>query len=213
MRGALSFDNEASIGVGALIIFISMIMVAGVTASVFIQTMNSLQQQALTTGTETIRDISSGIRVTHVSGYNDGSVISQLAFFVKTTAGSESIDLTHTFISISDGSTQPVLKYNSNAYSSSASNGIFQTLNSSNLTSSTYGLIVIRDVDSSCKSNSPTINSDDSVALMLNTTACLGGISTRTDVSGRITPEKGISGVIGFTTPSAYTRTIMDIQP
>jgi len=47
----------------------------------------------------------------------------------------------------------------------------------------------------------------------LNTTACLGGISTRTDVSGRITPEKGISGVIGFTTPSAYTRTIMDIQP
>jgi flagellin FlaB len=213
MRGSLSFDNEASIGVGALIIFISMIMVAGVTASVFIQTMNSLQQQALTTGAETIRDISSGVKITHASGYKDGSIISQLALFVKTISGSEGIDLANTFISISDGSTQSVLNYNNNAYSSSVSNGIFQTLNSSNLTSSTYGIIVIRDVDGSCKSDSPTINSDDSVALMVNTTVCFSGISTRTDVSGRITPEKGISGLIGFTTPSAYTRTIIDLYP
>jgi len=50
MRGSLSVDTNASIGIGALIIFIAMILVAGVTASVMLQVMNSMQQQALNTG-------------------------------------------------------------------------------------------------------------------------------------------------------------------
>ena len=50
-----------------------MILVAGIAASVFIQTMNSLEQQALLTGQETLKDVSSGLRVTHVSGYNNVS--------------------------------------------------------------------------------------------------------------------------------------------
>ena len=60
-RRKLSIDSRAAIGLGSLIIFIAMILVAGIAASVFIQTMNSLEQQALQTGQDVIRDISSGL--------------------------------------------------------------------------------------------------------------------------------------------------------
>jgi flagellin FlaB len=208
----LKFDNNAAIGIGTLIIFIAMIMVAGMAASVIIQTMNSLQQQALTTGVETIRDVSTGLRVTQVTGYYNGSKLTQLAIFVRTVAGSTDVDLTHAYLSISDTAKEVILNYTTSSYSSSVSSGLFGTLNSSILTATTYGIMEIRDIDSSCSSTNPTINSDDLVVLLVNTTRCFSGISTRTDVSGKIVPEQGINGVISFTTPSAFVDTIVELQ-
>lgn len=212
MRGLFSVDTEASIGIGALIIFIAMILVAGVTASVMIQVMGGLQQQALKTGQETIRDVSSGLRVTHVSGHQAGSQITQLAIFVSATAGSSDIDLSEAYISLSETTEQVVLVYTSTCFASSVSSGLFQTINSSNLSATTFGIVVVRDIDNSCQSATPTINSDDLVVLIVNTTKCFLGIATRTDVSGSVIPESGMNGVISFNTPSAFTKTIIDLQ-
>jgi archaellin len=71
--------------------------------------------------------------------------------------------------------------------------------------------MVIRDVDGSCTSTTPTINNEDLVVLLINTTSCFSGIATRTDVSGEIYPEHGIRGIIGFTTPSSMVNTIIDL--
>jgi archaeal flagellin FlaB len=211
-RGAIKFDNKAAIGIGSLIIFIAIILVAGTTASVLIQTMNNLEQQALSTSRETMRDISSGIKVSQVTGYNDGSSINQLAIFVRTTAGSESIDLSQTYISLSDGSKKVILNYTNNVFSKSVNNGLFGTINSSNLSSTTYGVIVIRDIDGYCESSSPVINNDDLVVLIINTSKCFSGINTRSQVSGKVIPEYGIAGVISFTTPSVYVNPIIELQ-
>jgi archaeal flagellin FlaB len=196
-----------------LIIFIAMILVAGVSASVMIQTMNSLQQQALSTSEETLQDISSGIKVTHVTGYVSNSKITQLAIFISTTAASDDIDLTYALLSLSDSSQKIILNYTSQCYSNNVSNGLFGTLNASKLTASCYGLIVIRDVDGSCISATPTINDQDLVILLVNTTACFSGIGPRSEVSGEIYPEHGLRGIIGFTTPSSMINTIIDLQP
>ena len=67
--------DNAAIGIGTLILFIAMILVAGMAASVLIETMNSLEQAALKSGQETLKDISSGLKVTHISGFNNGTVI------------------------------------------------------------------------------------------------------------------------------------------
>ncbi|DAC71841.1 MAG TPA: flagellin [Thermoplasmata archaeon] len=209
----LRTDFNADIGIGALIIFIAMIMVAGVSVSVMIQTMNSLSQQAIKTSEETLKDISSGLKVTFVSGYTHNSTITQLAIFVSTTAASDDIDLTYGILSLSDSTNKVILNYTSNCFSSSVSNGLFSTLNASNLTSSHYGVLVIRDIDGSCNATKPVINDEDLVVLVVNTTACFSGLGTRTDVSGEIYPEHGIRGVIGFTTPSAFVNTIVDLQP
>ena len=213
VRRLLVIDSKASVGVGSLIIFIAMILVAGVVASVIFQTMNNLQQQAMKTGEETMREVSSGLKVTHVSGYSNGSKITNLAIFLTLSAGSEEMNLTSVDILLSDTTKQVVLDYDSNLFSSSISNGLFNTLNSSNLSSTTYGVMVVRDIDNSCSSNTLAINSDDLVIFLVNTTKCFTGIDTRARVFGNVIPERGISGVIDFTTPNAYINTIIDLQP
>ena len=208
----LRTNLDADFGIGALIIFIAMIMVAGVTASVMIQTINNLQQQATKTSEDTIKDISSGLQVTFVSGYVQNSTISQLAIFVSTTSASDDVDLTYAILTLSDSAKKVILNYSSTCFSQSISNGLFDTLNASNLTSSQFGVLVIRDIDGSCNVTKPVIDDEDLVVLIVNTTTCFSGIGTRTDVVGEIYPEHGIHGVIGFTTPSAYVHSIIDLQ-
>jgi flagellin FlaB len=207
-----STNLDADIGIGALIIFIAMIMVAGVTASVMIQTMNNLQNQAIKTSEETIRDISSGLKVSYVSGFVQNATITQLAIFVSTTSASEDVDLTYGILSLSDSSNKVILNYSSSCFSASVSNGLFGTLNASSLTSSQFGLLVIRDIDGSCNATSPVINNEDLVVLLVNTSTCFSGVGPRTEVTGEIIPDHGLHGMIGFTTPSTYVHSIIDLQ-
>ena len=51
------------------------------------------------------------------------------------------------------------------------------------------------------------------IVLLINTSNCLSGIDTRTEIFGKIYPEHGISGLIAFTTPSSFVDTIIDLQP
>jgi flagellin FlaB len=209
----LKTNSNADIGIGALIIFIAMILIAGISASVMIQTMNALQQQAVQTSEETLREISSGLKVTYVSGYVNNSTISQLAIFISPTTASDEIDLTYAMLSLSDSSSKVILNYTSTCFSSSVSNGLFGTVNASVLSASRYGLLVIRDIDGSCTATLPIVNDEDLVVLLVNTSNCFSGIGTRTAVSGEIYPEHGIRGVVRFTTPSTFINRIVDLQP
>jgi archaellin len=106
-----------------------------------------------------------------------------------------------------------ILNYSTSSFSNTVSNGLFGTLNSSALKASNYGIMVVRDIDNSCLSDAPNINSDDLVVLLVNTSICFSGLGTRTEVFGNVIPEQGISGSISFTTPSAYIDTIIELQP
>lgn len=50
-------DNIAAIGIGAMIVFIALILVAAVAAAVIIQTAEKLQQNAETTGEDTAKNL------------------------------------------------------------------------------------------------------------------------------------------------------------
>lgn len=190
-----------------------MLLVAGVTSSVLIQMMNSMQKQAMTTGQETLRDVSTGIEVTHVSGKIRSSKIDQLAIFINPTAASEDINLMYSYIQLSDSNKTFILNYTRACFSTTVSATLFTTVNAGLLSNRTYGIIVIRDTDGSCTSTAPIINDKDLVVLIVNATKCFSGISTSKDVFGYIIPEYGMNGVIGFTTPIAYVETIVDLQP
>ena len=62
-------DNRATIGIGAMIVFIAMVLVAGIAASVLIQTMGTLEQKSMTTGQETTAEVSTGLRVVDIEGH------------------------------------------------------------------------------------------------------------------------------------------------
>ena len=205
-----------AIGIGAMIVFISMVLVAGIAASVLIQTSGKLETQAMQSGQETIEEVATGIAVHNVLGWVSSSKIVLVAIEVRPRAGTADIDLGETVIELSDSTTKNLFTYNSSAYTDTEDiNGnIFTQASYPWANGTTFGVIVLEDADSSISLANPVINSGDHVLLAIDVSTAFGGggFSTRTDVFGQVVPEEGSSGVISFTTPAAYNDIIMELQ-
>ena len=210
---SLSSDrkNKAAIGIGTLIVFIAIVLVAGIAASVLVQTSTTLEMQALKTGRNTIQETSTGLKVDSVSGFNSSGKITKLLIDVSLLAGSSPIDLSQTIVEISDGDTKMVLRYN-NAFTNASdingeifNNGVFGGSNS-------FGVNVLQDADVSVKYDSPVINFGDHAALGIDTNALFSGVSPRTNINGLVICEQGTPGIIWFTTPSSYSISVVDLQ-
>jgi len=206
----------AAMGIGAMIIFIAMVLVAGIAASVLIQTTTRLEMQSLQTGQETITETSTGVTVYGVEGFNDSGLIKKLAIELSPKAGSPEIDLENTIIEISDGSEKHILSFGGSTQhvNSSEINGDIEA-NGKFGGATTFGIIVLQDADESCTASTPIIGYGDHVILGISTSDVFStnsGLPPRTDIDGLILIEEGAPGIIGFTTPSAYVDEIMELQ-
>ncbi|UCD13150.1 MAG: flagellin, partial [Thermoplasmatales archaeon] len=125
LRRLLKRKETGSMGIGAMIIFIAMVLVAGIAASVLIQVANTLQMQALFTGQETIEEVSTGVAVVevvgHVSDATDG--IDLITIGVRGRSGTKEIDLNQTKIELANNNTKMVLSYDNSQHESSPNNG------------------------------------------------------------------------------------------
>lgn len=208
-------DEEAAVGIGTLIVFIAMILVAAVAASVIIQTAENLQQRAYAVGKQTIRDVSSGLQVIEVTGYTDvnKTKIQYLAIAVSPRAGSLDMDLNRTLLylkldNFSVLSLNLALKVSSNGYTS-----IFHALDLSQLNGTNYGVISIHDRDDSImKTNgmSPT----DQAIFLVNLSAVLsetGGLMPGEVLEGTLVPDFGGSGVFVAQAPMAFKYQVCEL--
>jgi flagellin FlaB len=66
-------NRKAQVGIGTLIIFIAMILVAAVAAGVLLKTSGGLQQKATVTGEQATKEVSTNIKVTNVVGYTNST--------------------------------------------------------------------------------------------------------------------------------------------
>ncbi len=105
-------SKKAEMGVGTLIIFISLLLVAAVAAGVLIQTAGSLQQRALSTGQAAQAEISSRAIILEVSG-EDGSLGGVDTFMVlsRLAPGSNSMQLSDVILTLSSDNTSQSLQY------------------------------------------------------------------------------------------------------
>ena len=90
-------DDRGQVGIGTLIVFIAMVLVAAIAAGVLINTAGFLQSQAEATGQESTDLVSERIDVTSTVGIvndtDNPSTLSEIRVGVGGAAGSNQIDL------------------------------------------------------------------------------------------------------------------------
>ena len=208
-------DDEADVGIGTLIVFIAMVLVAAVAASVIMQTAENLQQRAYAVGKQTIRDVSTGLRVIGVTGYTDvnKTKLEYLAIAITPRAGSYDVDLNKTLLYIQLDN-YSVLSLNLASKANRVTEGgIFHTLNLSRLNATTFGVISIHDRDDSImKTNG--ISTTDQAILIVNLTAVLpttNGLPAGEVLEGKLVPDVGASGIFVVQSPNAFKYRVCDV--
>ena len=104
-------DKRAEMGVGTMIIFIAMVLVAAVAASVLIGTANQVREQAQSTGNQAINNVASGFIVHDVVGtVNEGDgKVTDIDVYLRLAAGSPRINMANVMITLVSGNVNQVM--------------------------------------------------------------------------------------------------------
>jgi len=183
-RKCLKDNDSGDVGVGTLIIFISMVLVAAVAAAVLIYTTGALQQKATKTSKEATQQISSNIIVDKVLGDRGTALnasIDSLKIRIKPDVGTTSIDLRQVIVTVMDNSTRNDLKYSNN-----------------------YSAIAVRDEDASFNTSTPVLNSGDLIEITVDSSNLGFTLAPRKTFWISLNQELGQSVNLEITTPNSY---------
>jgi flagellin FlaB len=205
----MKISKKGETGIGTLIVFIAMILVAAIAASVLLGTAGSLQQKSLTTGKQTQQEVSSGIQVVTLTGTNgiDGTV-EAFEMLIKLTAGSDALALNDTLITFDTKTQTQNIRYcgtydsNESAQNSSqgycnesASNGVGYS--AEYLKNGTDHLVNY-------------LTTGDIVKIRYNSTS---SISQSATVKLRVIPKHGVIVPVDFVTPDVISTQRVILYP
>jgi archaeal flagellin FlaB len=192
--------KKGAVGIGTLIIFIAMVLVAAIAAAVLINVSGILQQRALTTGKESIQQVSSNIVIVSISGVTDAgrTNVQNVSISITAAAGAGRIDMKYTILQISNGVNQTYLNYSATG----AGNG-------------TYSAMKIRDPSNLFTVDTPVIDGSSLIRLQFNALDHDNPIyfPPRQSYKFVLIPEHGAQVQIAGITPEAFSSTNIDIYP
>ncbi|RLG36440.1 MAG: flagellin [Thermoproteota archaeon] len=199
-------NDEAEMGIGTMIIFIAMVIVAAVAATLLISTASWVQQQAQETGRIAIQDVATGFKIIHIQGdrHADGSssgsnqsTIQIVEIKVALEAGSPSLNLSNVIIEVTDGDTEVTLSYNSSASSPS---DLQYTANNKE-----YMAAELRDPDGQFTNSNPIVTQGAVLWLKFDAADAGLNLDPQTKVTIHIIPKHGVPTYEWFETPAVYT--------
>jgi len=114
-RVSIVKNNRADVGIGTLIVFIAMVLVAAVAAAVLIQTSGVLQQKAQQTGKEATSEVSSNMKIVSVTGKTNAgkTLIQELNVSVELASGGSDVDFAKVIVKYINETTETTLSLNS----------------------------------------------------------------------------------------------------
>jgi flagellin FlaB len=195
----LKRNKNGEMGIGTMIIFIAMILVSAVAASVLIGTASKVREQAQNTGDQAINNIASGFVVQDVTGIvkSDFSSISDLIIQMRLQAGSPDINMDKVSIMFVSGSVDQMLSFV--AGSAVAHGGaVGGTSYSANTTGTTTTWTTSEHV----------VNQGDLVTVTITGLTLIYS----TPASVTIVPAYGTSTLVSFITPSYYSTNLVELR-
>ncbi|SEO33148.1 flagellin FlaB [Halorientalis persicus] len=201
-------EDRGQVGIGTLIVFIAMVLVAAIAAGVLINTAGFLQSQSEETGQQSSQQVTNRLAVQQSSGLveeitGDKLVVGGVEMIATKAPGAEDIDLTGVTMQwVDDSGTYDLVHEN-----------VANSDDNNNNPDGTFSHVAIKDQDSSLSGDAPVINSPDDRAKII---ISVGDIysedpafpTNAIPINGGDGLEEGDTATIRITTQSGSVSTV-----
>ncbi|MFP4117380.1 MAG: archaellin/type IV pilin N-terminal domain-containing protein [Candidatus Woesearchaeota archaeon] len=204
-------NKKAEMGIGTLIIFIAMILVAAIAAGVLIQTATSLQNRALLTGTRTQGQVSTALQYLAVYAENGSSsdkTVDDFFINAKLAAGSDAIKLEDALMELSLQDTSANLNYAGTEYNCTRIDG--DPENSGYYTEGTDGNFSVEYLVKGSEGQDGYLEAGDVVRICVMAPRPVGPDE---NIHLRFIPQVGNPAVMETSVPDTITQTRVHIFP
>lgn len=181
--------KKAEMGIGTLIIFIALLLVAAIAAGVLIQTSGSLQEKAISTGDQAKGQIATNIKVVEVSA-TDGSdgLLNTMEQVIKLAPGSDDIKIEQSILTVNTYDKTASLKYKGVNATFENTNEGYNTWNQEDITGTTINMAnnytLAEDYDDDTLDDILTVNSSGHVLFIMSSGARYGVPLSSVDCNG-----------------------------
>lgn len=188
-------NQEAMMGVGTLIIFIAVILVAAVSAGVFLRTVTMLKQQAEATAEQSMEEVATFLNVRSIYGETDEdrTDIEELKVNLGLGPGSPPQNLNFTLIQVISRDREQELEYDTVA------------------TEETYNATAQMDPhDEFDADDNPIMEPGSTLQLTIDVTEF--DLGPQSELELHFTPKHGTTVLESFYTPTVYNRDIVPLS-
>ncbi|MFB6224012.1 MAG: archaellin/type IV pilin N-terminal domain-containing protein [Haloarcula sp.] len=182
-------DDRGQVGIGTLIVFIAMVLVAAIAAGVLINTAGFLQSSAEETGQQSSDQVTNRLEVVSTVGVVESSAVDTVEITVKRAPGAANIDI---------GST--IAQWVS-------SSGSYDLTQGGTADGTTFSVSSVQDDDSSITDSNVLNDPSDRAKLTFSANDIVGDGTAGTGLS------EGATATIRLNTQSGGTSTVRVVVP